>query len=64
MPNVCYLTTKLYVIRMHVVNRPVCLINHTTNAFQPKTITPSAVSYYIQDTIMEAHGVEPFIREE
>jgi len=31
---------------------------HTTNAFQPKTITPSAVSYYyIEDTITEANGV-------
>jgi len=39
------------------------VITHTANAFQLKTTTPSVVSYYIEDTIMEANAVLPIIRK-
>ena len=59
-PYVFYLNINLYTIRMCSLFTfwSLFVIIYTGNAFH-KTITPLSVSYYIQDTIIQAQGVLP-----
>jgi hypothetical protein len=48
---------------MSFTDLSIAVIIHTANAFQPKTITCLAVSYYTQEAIIEVNGVLPIIRK-